>query len=158
MRNAQFDLQDFLTQMGKVKKMGRLADLVKMIPGAGKISAQLGVDDMNDDFFKRTESIILSMTMEERKNPGILLKERSKASRKRRIAQGSGVTVQEVNQLLSQFDDAKKMMKTLAQNGTRAKEGSLWKKETSKRPRLWLQNWRLSRSRTAQAGMPRALL
>jgi signal recognition particle subunit SRP54 len=116
MKTAQFDLQDFLTQMGKVKKMGRLADLFKMIPGAGKISAQLGVDDMNDDFFKRTEAIILSMTPLERKHPEILTRGKgsSKSSRKKRIAAGSGTSVQEVNQLLKQFDDARQMMKTLA--------------------------------------------
>ncbi|MHB8574967.1 MAG: signal recognition particle protein [Dehalococcoidia bacterium] len=119
MKTAQFDLQDFLTQMGKVKKMGRVADLVKMIPGVSKISAQLGVDDMDDDFFKKTEAIILSMTMEERKHPEILIKGKSRggrdpASRKRRIAQGCGATVADVNQLLKQFDDARSMMKTLA--------------------------------------------
>jgi signal recognition particle subunit SRP54 len=127
MKTAQFDLQDFLTQMSKVKKMGRIADLVKMIPGVSKISAQLGVDDMNDDFFKKTEAIILSMTRAERKNPSILMKDRTKASRKRRIAQGSGSTVQEVNQLLSQFDDAKKMMKTLANTKGRGLLGNMFR-------------------------------
>jgi signal recognition particle subunit SRP54 len=115
MKTAQFDLQDFLNQMGKVKKMGRLSDLVKMIPGVGRITQQLGVDDMDEGFFKRTEAIILSMTAQERRNPTLLTKARDGgASRRRRIAQGSGTSVQEVNQLLKQFDDAKIMMKTLA--------------------------------------------
>ena len=116
MKTAQFDLQDFLTQMGKVKKMGRLADLVKMIPGVSRISSQLGVNDMDDDFFKRTEAIILSMTPYERRHPEILTSSKgsAKSSRKKRIAAGSGTSVQEVNQLLKQFDDARQMMKTLA--------------------------------------------
>jgi len=114
MKTAQFDLQDFLTQMSKVKKMGRLTDLVKMIPGANKISQQLGVEDMDDGFFKRTEAIILSMTQQERKNPAIMVKGRDSSSRRKRVARGSGTSVQEVNQLLNQFEDAKKMMKTLA--------------------------------------------
>jgi signal recognition particle subunit SRP54 len=114
MKTAQFDFQDFLTQMGKVKKMGRIADLVKMIPGVNRISAQLGVDDMDDGFFKKTEAIILSMTMQERKNPHLLMKGHDKASRRRRVATGSGASVSEVNQLLKQFDEARKMMKTLA--------------------------------------------
>ncbi|HLZ70480.1 MAG TPA: signal recognition particle protein [Dehalococcoidia bacterium] len=116
MKTAQFDLQDFLTQMGKVKKMGRLADLVKMIPGVSRISNQLGVDQMDDDFFKRTEAIILSMTLFERRHPETLLKSKGseKGSRKKRIAAGSGTSVAEVNQLLKQFEDARQMMKTLA--------------------------------------------
>ncbi len=116
MKTAQFDLQDFLVQMGKVKKMGRLADLVKMIPGVSRISNQLGVDQMDDDFFKRTEAIILSMTPYERRHPETLLhsKGSEKSSRKKRIAAGSGTTVAEVNQLLKQFEDARQMMKTLA--------------------------------------------
>jgi len=127
MRTAQFDLQDFLTQMGKVKKMGRVADLVKMIPGVNKISSQLGVDDMDDGFFKKTEAIILSMTAAERKNPGILRKGHSAANRKRRIATGSASSVADVNQLLNQFEDAKKMMKTLASTKGRGLLGSMFR-------------------------------
>jgi signal recognition particle subunit SRP54 len=112
MKTAQFDLQDFLDQMGKVKKMGRIADLVKMIPGVNRISNQLGVEDLDDGFFKKTEAIILSMTLQERRNPQLF--EKGGARRKRRVAAGSGTTVAEVNQLLKQFDESRRMMKTLA--------------------------------------------
>ena len=101
---AQFDLEDFLDQLQKIKKMGSMKDLLGMIPGLGKQVKDLEVDD---DAFKHVEAIIRSMTPTERKNPGLL-----NGSRRRRIAVGSGMKVQDVNALLKQFEDMKKMMKT----------------------------------------------
>ena len=112
MKTAQFDLQDFLDQMAKVKKMGRISDLVGMLPGLGKIKNQLNAD-MDEGFFKKTEAIIQSMTMDERRNPSLLLDGRSKASRKRRIAKGSATRVEDVNELLRQFEQSKTLMKQL---------------------------------------------
>ena len=112
MKTAQFDLQDFLDQMAKVKKMGRISDLVGMLPGLGKIKSQLNAD-MDEGFFKKTEAIIQSMTMDERRNPSLLLDGRSKASRKRRIAKGSATRVEDVNELLRQFEQSKTLMKQL---------------------------------------------
>lgn len=104
MRTADFNLEDFLEQLAKLKKMGSMKDLLGMIPGLGK---QLKDVDLDDDAFKHVEAIVQSMTIEERRNPGLL-----NGSRRRRIAQGSGTSVQQVNQLLKQFEDMKKMMKT----------------------------------------------
>lgn len=104
MMKGNFDLNDFLSQLNQINKLGPLENILKLLPGAKK----MGLNNVNIDpkIMKRTEAIILSMTMEERKNPSIL-----KASRKKRIASGSGTTVAEVNKLLSQFEDMKKMMK-----------------------------------------------
>ncbi len=104
MQKGSFDLDDFLNQMRQIKKMGPLENLVKMIPGASK----LGLNNIQIDpkQLAHLEAIISSMTMKERKNPSII-----KASQRTRIAKGSGRTVQEVNQLLNQFDAMKKMMK-----------------------------------------------
>ena len=106
MSKGNFDLDDFLTQLKQIKKLGPLENLLKLLPGAKK----MGLNNVSIDpkIMKRTEAIILSMTMEERRNPDIL-----KASRKKRIADGSGVSVAEVNKLLSQFEDMKKMMKMM---------------------------------------------
>ena len=105
MLEAKFDLNDFLEQLQRIKKMGSMKDLLGMIPGIGK---QLKDVDVPEDAFKHVEAIIRSMTEEERKNPGLL-----NGSRRRRIAAGSGLRVQDVNQLLKQFEDMKKMMKTM---------------------------------------------
>ena len=104
MLKGNFDLNDFLSQLNQINKLGPLENLIKLIPGAKK----MGLSNVSIDpkIMKRTEAIILSMTMEERKDPSIL-----KASRKKRIADGSGTTVADVNKLLSQFEDMKKMMK-----------------------------------------------
>ena len=104
MQNGKFDLEDFLSQMKQIKKLGPLENLLKLIPGASK----LGLNNINIDpkQIAHIESIILSMTPKERKNPDII-----KASRKTRIAKGCGLSVQEVNKLLTQFDQMKKMMK-----------------------------------------------
>ncbi|MEQ9103774.1 MAG: signal recognition particle protein [Rhodothermales bacterium] len=103
--SEKFDLEDFLDQLDRLKKMGSLTDLVGMIPGVGRKVKDLDIDD---DAFKHIEAIIQSMTREERQNPDII-----NGSRRRRIADGSGVEVRDVNQLLKQFRDMKKMMKTM---------------------------------------------
>jgi len=108
-RSDKFDLEDFLEQIQKIKKMGDFTDLVSMIPGAEK---QLKDKDIDEDAFKPIEAIIYSMTPEERKNPEIL-----NGSRRRRIAKGSGTTVREINDLMKQFDQMKKMMKTMSKMG-----------------------------------------
>jgi signal recognition particle subunit SRP54 len=108
-RKNQFDFNDFLSQLEQVKKMGNMKDLLGMIPGMGK--ALKGVD-IDDNSFKPIEAIIRSMTFDERENPDVL-----NASRKTRIAKGSGRSIQEVNQLLKQFGDMRKMMKTMNKMG-----------------------------------------
>ena len=107
--SEKFDLEDFLEQIQKIKKMGDFTDLVSMIPGASKA---LENADIDDDAFKPIEAIIYSMTPEERQNPQIL-----NGSRRRRIAAGSGTTVREINDLIKQFDQMKKMMKTMSKMG-----------------------------------------
>ena len=104
MKKGNYDLEDFLKQFKQIKKLGSIESLLKMIPGAKK----MGLNNVNIDpkDIARVEAIILSMTKEERKNPTII-----KASRKERIAKGSGRTVTDVNRLLKQFDESKKMMK-----------------------------------------------
>ncbi len=106
MTKGNFDLEDFLKQLKQIKKLGPLENLVKLLPGAKK----MGLNNVKIDPKKmaHTEAIVLSMTKEERQNPSIL-----KASRKQRIAKGSGTTVTEVNQLLNQFEEMKKMMKMM---------------------------------------------
>ncbi|MDR1370412.1 MAG: signal recognition particle protein [Dysgonamonadaceae bacterium] len=99
----QFDFNDFLSQIQQIKKMGNLKDLASMIPGVGKALKDVDIDD---NAFKNIEAIIYSMTPEERSNPTIL-----NGSRRARIAKGSGTNVIEVNKLLKQFDETRKMMK-----------------------------------------------
>jgi signal recognition particle subunit SRP54 len=108
-RSDKFDLNDFLEQIQKIKKMGDFSDLVSMIPGASKALDNAEIDD---DAFKPIEAIILSMTPEERREPELL-----NGSRRRRIAKGAGTTVREINQLMKQFDQMKKMMKTMSKMG-----------------------------------------
>lgn len=107
MMKGNFDLEDFLNQLNQIKKLGPLENILKLLPGAKK----MGLNNINIDpkIMKRTEAIVLSMTPEERRNPSIL-----KASRKKRIADGSGTTVTDVNRLLNQFEDMKKMMKMMS--------------------------------------------
>ncbi len=105
-----FDLEDFKAQIQQMKKMGGLSTLMDKLPGAGAVQA--GDLAAGEKQMRRVEGIINAMTPEERRHPALL-----KASRKRRIAAGSGVTVQEVNRLLAQFEQAQKMMKTLAKGG-----------------------------------------
>lgn len=102
----QFDFNDFLDQIAQIKKMGNMKDLMGMIPGVGKAIRDI---DISDDMFKQTEAIIHSMTPAERSNPEII-----NPSRKERIAKGSGTTLAEVNKLLKQFDQTRKVMKSVA--------------------------------------------
>ncbi|MDH7514767.1 MAG: signal recognition particle protein [Bacteroidota bacterium] len=111
MRKNQFTLEDFYAQLQALKKMGPLSSILEMIPGAGKMFKGMDVDDRA---FIRVEAIILSMTPEERRKPAII-----NGSRRRRIAAGSGTTVQDVNRLLKQFAEMQKMMKTLTRGGMR---------------------------------------
>ncbi len=111
-RKQKFDFEDFLEQMQQLKKMGGLARVLEMIPGMGNIS-KMGGMDLDDRRMKRIEAIIQSMTPEERKNPSIL-----NASRRRRIAKGSGTTTQEVNQLIKQFAHMQKMLKAFSGRGS----------------------------------------
>ena len=102
----QFNFNDFLSQIQQIKKMGNIKDLASMIPGVGKALKDVDIDD---DAFKGVEAIIYSMTPAEREHPEII-----NGSRRMRIAKGSGTTVQEVNRLLKQFEESKKMMKMLS--------------------------------------------
>ena len=105
MRKNQFDFDDFLKQINQIKKMGNIKDLMGMIPGVGKAIKDV---DINDDSFKGVEAIIHSMTAHERQNPNVL-----DGSRKKRIALGSGTSTAEVNKLIKQFDEMRKMMKAM---------------------------------------------
>ena len=105
----QFTLSDFYQQIQQIKKMGNIKDLASMIPGMAKAIKDVDIDNNS---FKSIEAIILSMTLEERDNPQII-----NGSRRRRIALGSGTTVVEVNRLLKQFEDTRKIMKTVAGGG-----------------------------------------
>ena len=107
----QFGFDDFLSQIQQVKKMGNMKDLVGMIPGAGKMMKDVDIDD---DAFKHIEAIIHSMTPEERTKPSLL-----NASRKKRIGAGSGTSIQQVNQLMKQFNQMSKMMKMMQGGGAR---------------------------------------
>jgi signal recognition particle subunit SRP54 len=111
MKNKQLDLEDFLLQFQRIKKMGPLTQLVDMIPGLGQVKRQMKVDDLDDGFWKRAEAVVYSMTPEERKHPEII-----NGSRRKRIAVGSGTTPQEVNRLLNQWKEAKKIMQAFAGN------------------------------------------
>lgn len=105
----QFGFDDFLNQLHQIKKMGSMKDLMGMIPGAGKLLKDVDIDD---DAFKHVEAIIYSMTPEERSTPVVI-----NANRKKRIAKGSGTSVQQVNQLLKQFSQMGKMMKMMQGGG-----------------------------------------
>lgn len=104
-RQNSFNLDDFYSQLQQIKKMGNIKDLVGMIPGVGKAVKDV---DISNDSFKPIEAIILSMTLKERSKPEIL-----EMSRKKRIAAGSGTSVQQINNLLKQFDEMRKMMRTM---------------------------------------------
>jgi signal recognition particle subunit SRP54 len=106
-REASFDLEDFLEQLQQVRKMGSLSQMLELVPGFGQLSQDVS-PEVTDRQFRRIEAIVLSMTPEERRKPRIL-----DASRKRRIARGSGTSVQEVNALLKQFRQMQRMMKQL---------------------------------------------
>ena len=105
----QFNFNDFMDQISQIKKMGNIKELAGMIPGLGKAIKDVDIDD---NAFKGIEAIINSMTPEERERPEIL-----NASRRKRIAAGSGSTVQDVNRLIKQFEDSRKMMKMFTGGG-----------------------------------------
>jgi signal recognition particle subunit SRP54 len=100
-----FDFEDFLSQLQQIKKMGNVKDLLGMIPGMGKAVKDIDIDENS---FKKVEAIILSMTPKERSNPDLL-----DGKRKLRLAKGSGNTIQDVNQFIKQFEEMKKMMKSM---------------------------------------------
>ena len=105
----QFNFNDFISQIKQIKKMGNVKDLIGMIPGMGKAMKDIDIDD---DAFKGIEAIIGSMTPYERENPSVL-----NGSRRKRIAIGSGTDIAEVNRLIKQFDDTRKMMKLVSGGG-----------------------------------------
>jgi signal recognition particle subunit SRP54 len=105
LRQNKFDLSDFLSQIQQIKKMGNIKDVISMLPGMGKMMKNVDIDD---DSFKHIEAIICSMTPPERENPDIL-----DGNRKKRVAKGSGTSVQEVNKLLKQHSDMQKMIKKM---------------------------------------------
>ncbi len=111
MKTNSFTLQDYLNQLESVKKMGGIGKLMSMVPGLG---GKVNEDDIDESKIIKTKAIILSMTPEERNNPDII-----KASRRKRIAAGSGTSIQDVNQLLKQFDMSKEMMRRVSKNGIR---------------------------------------
>jgi signal recognition particle subunit SRP54 len=120
MRKNQFDFDDFLKQLNQIKKMGNIKDLMGMIPGVGKAIKDVDIDE---DSFKGIEAIIHSMTSEERQNPQVL-----NGSRKDRIAKGSGTSTAEVNKLVKQFDEMKKMMKMMNAGGGKRPGKKLFKR------------------------------
>ncbi len=113
MKANQLDLNDFVQQMQRVRSMGPISDLLGMIPGMGSMKRQLQATQIDDTFFKRAEAIVSSMTPAERRNPDMI-----NGSRRRRIATGSGTTPTDVNQLLKQWKEAKKMMQAMASGRT----------------------------------------
>jgi signal recognition particle subunit SRP54 len=112
MMRGKFDLEDFAQQLKQIQKMGSLSGMIGMLPGLGKMKQQLENADLDNTVVKRQAAIISSMTMKERRTPDII-----KASRKKRIAAGSGTSVQEVNRLLKQFDDMTTVMKRMNKLG-----------------------------------------
>jgi signal recognition particle subunit SRP54 len=119
MRRAEFDFDDFLQTMSTIRKMGPLSNIMEMIPGMrGAMKQMGGMPNVDDQNFKRIEAIITSMTKQERHSPGLI-----DGSRRKRIARGSGTTVQEVNELLNRFRDMQKLMKQLTRGKMRLPKG-----------------------------------
>jgi signal recognition particle subunit SRP54 len=112
MARGKFDLEDYASQLKQITKMGSLSSIIGMLPGAGKLQQQLGEQDLDKTMLKRQAAIISSMTPKERRVPDLI-----KASRKKRIAAGSGTSVQDVNKLLKQFDEMTAMMKRMNKLG-----------------------------------------
>ncbi|MEZ4659606.1 MAG: signal recognition particle protein [Caldilineaceae bacterium] len=115
LQEGQFDLEDFLDQLRQIKKLGPLQDILKMIPGVNRMAKEIDMEDAEGSL-KKTEAIISSMTIKERRAPDLL-----NASRRRRIAAGSGTTVQDVNMLVKQFREMQKMMKQMGIMGGKGK-------------------------------------
>jgi len=109
LRTKTLDLEDFMIQIQQMKKMGPISQLVDMIPGLASVKSQLDLDSVDDSFWNKAEAVVYSMTPQERRHPEII-----NGSRRRRIAQGSGATPQEVNRLLNQWKEAKKMAQAVA--------------------------------------------
>jgi signal recognition particle subunit SRP54 len=109
LRTKTLDLEDFMIQIRQMKKMGSISQLVEMIPGLASVKSQLHLDNVDEKFWDRAEAVVLSMTPEERRHPEII-----NGSRRRRIALGSGSTPQEVNRLLNQWKEAKKLAQAMA--------------------------------------------
>lgn len=122
MRTMQFTLEDFLEQMQQIKKMGPLGDILGMMPGVDAKAMKDFNSEESEKQMSRTEAIIQSMTRKERNDPSIL-----NGNRKKRVAAGSGTTVQQVNQLLKQFEEMKKMMKMMSEMGKKGKKGGFGK-------------------------------
>jgi signal recognition particle subunit SRP54 len=119
LREGEFDLEDFLEQLRQVRRMGPLQEILEMVPGMGNAMRGIELDQAEaEKQLKYVEAIILSMTPEERRNPRVL-----NGSRRRRIAEGSGTSVQQVNQLISQHRQMKRMMKRLNQGKLRGLQG-----------------------------------
>ncbi|MBI2913165.1 MAG: signal recognition particle protein, partial [Chloroflexi bacterium] len=115
MKKGALTLDDFLQQYQRIKRMGPLSQLVGLIPGLSQIKSRLNVEEMDESFFKHVEAIIYSMTRDERRDPEII-----DGSRRRRIAQGSGTTPADVNRVLKQFREAKRIMQMISTGrGTR---------------------------------------
>ena len=133
MMRGAFDLDDYAKQLKQISKMGSLSGILGMLPGIGKMKAQIEDANLDQGVLKRQAAIISSMTMKERRTPDVI-----KASRKKRIAAGSGTSVQEINRLLKQFDDMSTMMKRmnkLGQKGLmRQGMGALMPKQQQRRP------------------------
>ena len=106
MKTGTLTLEDFLSQYQRVRRMGPINQIIGLVPGLSQIKNRLNLDDIDDKFFDHAEAIIYSMTGDERKHPGVV-----DGSRRRRVARGSGTTTQDVNMLLKQFAQMKKMMK-----------------------------------------------
>ncbi len=134
MMRGTFDLDDYAKQLKQITKMGSLSGILGMLPGVGKMKAQIEDANLDQGILKRQAAIISSMTMKERRTPDVI-----KASRKKRIAAGSGTSVQEVNRLLKQFDDMSTMMKRMTKLGQkglmRQGMGALMPKQQQKQSR-----------------------
>jgi signal recognition particle subunit SRP54 len=112
MLKGKFDLDDYASQLRQIGKMGSISSVIDMLPGMGKFKQQLEGANLDTKVFKRQAAIISSMTIKERRAPDII-----KANRKKRIAAGSGTSVQDVNRLLKQFDDMSAIMKKMGKLG-----------------------------------------
>ncbi len=121
-KRGAITLEDFLTQLQRVKKMGPLSQLIGMIPGLSSIAGPLAIEDLDESHFKRAEAIVYSMTIQERRHPDII-----DASRRRRIARGSGTTPTDINHLLKQYREAKKIMQMVVSGrGPQIAPGLRW--------------------------------
>ena len=109
LRTNSLDLEDFIIQIKQIKRMGSMSQIVEMIPGLSSVKSQLKLGEVDDEFWKKAEAVVSSMTVQERRHPEVI-----NGSRRRRIAAGSGSTPQEVNRLLNQWKEAKKLAEAVA--------------------------------------------